>query len=275
MFLFRYHSIEMGQSFIPVLVRVSDLALVAKCAAQFLDGSAIEEYTPEGCVWVEAGNYGSILRATDILRQRLRTRYDGGLWYIVTNDVLDVSHIHHLPRLDMNLDFLKRSLEIDVKRNYDLECLKIDLYICRDNPDSDDVLYGAIKSVVDPWSFKEIWQVIGNTLSPLTTVLKSDGTAIWMWGAYSGDLSVEQVQQIRSDPEARAFKVKAYHPFGKAAAYWRMIRNHVIQRRVFFYWMELPAKGSKREADMQEAVTAYELGVHITGQVEFTLPSPQ
>ena len=121
-----------------------------------------------------------------------------------------------------------------------------------------DVLFRAIEAVVGD-TLDDMGGALGSYLSPLTTVLKSDGSAIWMWGAYSGDLSVDQVQEIRSDPSARAFVVKAYHPFGKAAAYWRMIRNYVIQRRVFFFWMELPAKGSKRDVDKQEAIATFEL----------------
>ena len=38
-----------------------------------------------------------------------------------------------------------------------------------------------------------------------------------------------------------------------------MVRNYVIQRRVFFFWMELPAKGSKRDVDKQEAIATFEL----------------
>ena len=227
-----------------------------------MGGAAIQEYTPEGFVWVEAGDYGTIHGGTHILRERLDSKYGryGLMW-----DTIEDSH---LPRLDMNIDFLKRSLEID---DWDsdstafgsLQSLKFDVYIYRDASlmrSEKETMRSAIEEAVGT---KHLLRVapscIGFYLSPLTTVLKSDGSAIWMWGAYSGDLSVDQVQEIRSDPSAGAFIVKAYHPFGKAAAYWRMIRNYIIQRRVFFYWMELPAKGSKRDVDKQEAIATFEL----------------
>ena len=247
----------MGQSFTPVLVRVSDCALVAECAPCFLGGAAIQEYTPEGCIWVEVGCYGTIDGGTPSLRERLVSKY-GVLWEIVIETDL------HLPRLDMNVDFLKRSLEID---NWgSLDSVQLHLYLYRDSSKmwtgESRILSSAIEAVMGDTMndiARAAEKILGSYLSPLTTVLKNDGSAIWMWGAYSGDLSVGQVQEIRSEPSARAFVVKAYHPFGKAAAYWRMIRNYVIQRRVFFFWMELPAKGSKRDVDKQEAIATFEL----------------
>ena len=223
-----------------------------------MGGAAIQEYTPEGFVWVEAGDRGTIHGGTHTLRERLDSKYGsyGFMWVTIIED-------SHLPRLDMNIDFLKRSLEIDDWDSDSLRGLQIGLYCYRDASlmcSEKETIRSAIEEAVGT---KHLLRVapscIGFYLSPLTTVLKSDGSAIWMWGAYSGDLSVDQVQEIRSDPSAGAFVVKAYHPFGKAAAYWRMIRNYVIQRRVFFYWMELPAKGSKRDVDKQEAIAKFEL----------------
>ena len=79
-----------------------------KCAhPHFLGGAAVQEYTPEGFVWVEAGDRGTIHGGTHTLRERLDSKY--GRYGLMWETIVEESH---LPRLDMNIDFLKRSLEI-------------------------------------------------------------------------------------------------------------------------------------------------------------------
>jgi hypothetical protein len=252
----------MDQEFTALLVRVSDGMAIAECTDVFVGGAAIREYTPEGCQWILVGYHGEIRRATPELINRVidsllepwagtsRVTMDPmDMWY----DIISL----RLPRLDMNVDFLKRSLEIDdwSQNQYLVSCTRD---VNRMESES-DCLYHAVREAVG--GSNNLFDFVRSQrdslfLNPLTTVMRSDCSAFWMWGAYSGDLSAMQVLQIHSDPSG-VFEITAYYPFGKAAACWRMIRNHVNQRRIFFYWRELPARGSKSEADKREAIAAY------------------
>ena len=60
------------------------------------------------------------------------------------------------------------------------------------------------------------------------------------------------VGHVRDEGKMRRLKAMV------ARRQWRLVRNHVIQRRVFFYWMELPARGSKQDLDTQHAIAEHE-----------------
>ena len=55
-----------------------------------------------------------------------------------------------------------------------------------------------------------------------------------------------------------------------ARRHWGLVRNHVIQRCVLFYWMELPARGSKQDLDMQQAIAEHESMFGETVQMELS-----
>ena len=69
------------------------------------------------------------------------------------------------------------------------------------------------------------------------------------------------VDYMRDEAKMRRLKTM------KARRHWRLVRNHVIQRRVFFYWMELPARGSKQGLDTQHAIAEHESMIAETVQM--------